>query len=237
MRVPALQAVRVLGAQLAAGAVVIRITIGTLNWPPDMWQQARRVVHDLVQRQQAEVDGHDLHDGAHSGQGGPDPGADEPGLRQRGVTDALRRRTPRAAPGSRRISRRSSPMSSPIRKTRSSRCIASRIAGPHRLAVALWSSPCQSAPPVPTRPATPLAVDEPGELLDRLGVPASANATARSSPRRRPAAARRHSSVGAGRRPPSRRGARVIGSRSIQRATSALSRYRSGSNIECARKR
>ena len=34
--VPALQAVGVLGGDLAAGPVVIRMTSGTLHWPPDM---------------------------------------------------------------------------------------------------------------------------------------------------------------------------------------------------------
>ena len=47
------------------------------------------VVEDLVQRQQAEVDGHDLDDRPEAGDGRPDPRADEGRLRQRRVADAV----------------------------------------------------------------------------------------------------------------------------------------------------
>ena len=53
-------------------------------------QQRGRVVHDLVERQQAEVDGHDLDDRPHAAERGPDAGADERRLRQRRVPDAVR---------------------------------------------------------------------------------------------------------------------------------------------------
>lgn len=53
-------------------------------------QQGCGVVHDLVEGQEAEVDGHDLHDGSHPAERGADPGADEPGLGQRGVADPFR---------------------------------------------------------------------------------------------------------------------------------------------------
>ena len=69
-----------------------------VNWPPDMCEMRGGVVHDLVERQQAEVDGHDLDDRAHAAQRGADAGADERRLRQRRVADALAARTPRAGP-------------------------------------------------------------------------------------------------------------------------------------------
>jgi hypothetical protein len=48
-----------------------------------------RVVDDLVHRQQAEVDGHDLHDGASAGHRGADGGADEALLGDRRVAHAV----------------------------------------------------------------------------------------------------------------------------------------------------
>ena len=51
--------------------------------------QRRRVVEDLVECEQAEVDGHDLDDRPHAAQRGADPGADERRLRQRRVAHAL----------------------------------------------------------------------------------------------------------------------------------------------------
>ena len=47
-------------------------------------------VHDLVQGEQREVDGHDLDDPPHPTEGRTDPGADEGELRQRRVADPLR---------------------------------------------------------------------------------------------------------------------------------------------------
>ncbi len=52
-------------------------------------QQGRCVVEDLIQRQQAEVHGHDLDYRTHAAQGRADAGADEAGFGQRGVADAL----------------------------------------------------------------------------------------------------------------------------------------------------
>ena len=51
--------------------------------------ERRRVVHDLVEGQQAEVDRHDLDDRPHAAERGADAGADERGLRERRVADAL----------------------------------------------------------------------------------------------------------------------------------------------------
>ena len=49
----------------------------------------RGVVHDLVERQQAEVDGHDFDDRPHAAHRRADSSADEGRLRQRRVADAL----------------------------------------------------------------------------------------------------------------------------------------------------
>ena len=77
----------------------------------------RRVVDDLVERQQAEIDRHHLDDRPHAAEGRADAGADERGLRQRRVADPLRPElleqpllTAYAPPYR--------PTSSPIRKTR-----------------------------------------------------------------------------------------------------------------------
>jgi hypothetical protein len=58
VRVPALQAVRVLRASWRPAPVAMRITSGTAELPARHVRAARRVVHDLVERQQAEVDRH-----------------------------------------------------------------------------------------------------------------------------------------------------------------------------------
>ena len=46
------------------------------------------VVNDLVHGEEAEVDGHQLYDRAKAGHGGADAGADDNGLRKRGVLEA-----------------------------------------------------------------------------------------------------------------------------------------------------
>ena len=51
--------------------------------------QRRRGVHDLVDRQQAEVDGHDLDDRPHAAERRADASADERGLRKWRIADAL----------------------------------------------------------------------------------------------------------------------------------------------------
>ena len=52
-------------------------------------QEGGGVVHDLVERQQAEIDGHDLDDRPHPAHGGADPDPGERRFRQRGVADPL----------------------------------------------------------------------------------------------------------------------------------------------------
>ena len=47
------------------------------------------VVDDLIEREQAEIHGHDFHDRSHPRHGGADPRADEGALRERRVTNAL----------------------------------------------------------------------------------------------------------------------------------------------------
>ena len=49
----------------------------------------RGVVDDLIERQQAEIDRHDLDDGAHPAQSRADAGPDEGRFRQRRIADAL----------------------------------------------------------------------------------------------------------------------------------------------------
>jgi hypothetical protein len=51
--------------------------------------QSGGVVEDLVEGEEAEVPGHDLHDRAHAGDGGADAGADEGRFRQRGVAHPI----------------------------------------------------------------------------------------------------------------------------------------------------
>ena len=49
----------------------------------------RGVVDDLIERQQAEIHGHDLDNRPHPGQRRADPGADKGALRQRRIANAL----------------------------------------------------------------------------------------------------------------------------------------------------
>ena len=53
-------------------------------------QQRRRVVHNLVQREQAEIDRHDLDYRPHPAERRADARAHEGGLGQRGIPDPLR---------------------------------------------------------------------------------------------------------------------------------------------------
>ena len=87
--IPPLEAVRMLGGHLAAAAG---------RHPHDQWNAelaARHVpdrggvVHDLVERKQAEVDRHDLDDRPHPAHRGADPRADERRLAQGRVADPV----------------------------------------------------------------------------------------------------------------------------------------------------
>ena len=115
---------------------------GTPNWPPDMWRQRGGVVDDLVQRQQAEVDRHDLDDRPHAAQRRADAGADERRFRQRRVADSLRPELLEQALGSPRSSRRSGRRPRPS-GTRARRAAAPR-GWPH--ARPRDRSSCQRAP-------------------------------------------------------------------------------------------
>ena len=53
-------------------------------------QEGGGVVHDLVEGEEAEIDGHDLDDRAHPAHRRADPHADEGGLREGGIADPLR---------------------------------------------------------------------------------------------------------------------------------------------------
>ena len=78
-----------LGGELAAGAGGHADHERHVELAARHVQQRGGVVHDLVEREQAEVDGHDLDDRAHAAERGADAGADEGRLRQRRVADAL----------------------------------------------------------------------------------------------------------------------------------------------------
>ena len=77
VRVPDLQAVRVLGGQLAPAARRHAHDQRHAHLPARHVAQRRRVVHDLVEREQAEVDRHHLDDRAHAAERRADPRADE----------------------------------------------------------------------------------------------------------------------------------------------------------------
>ncbi|MCY1238311.1 hypothetical protein D9M72_510400 [compost metagenome] len=90
MRQPPFQAVRVLGTQLPAGAGGHPDDQRHVELPAGHVQQRGGIVHQLVQRQQAEIDGHDLHNGTHPAQCRPDACAHEAGFGQWGVPDPFR---------------------------------------------------------------------------------------------------------------------------------------------------
>jgi hypothetical protein len=80
--VPALQAVGVLGGELAAGAGGHADHQRHVELATGHVAQGGRVVEDLVQGQQAEVDRHDLHDRAQTAKGGTDARPHDGRLRQ-----------------------------------------------------------------------------------------------------------------------------------------------------------
>ena len=89
MRIPALQTVGVLCGQLLARtrrhADHQRHAELTARHVPDRGGG----IHDLIQRQQAEVDGHHLDDRAHASGGRADAGTDKTGFAERGVADPV----------------------------------------------------------------------------------------------------------------------------------------------------
>ena len=89
VRVPALQAVRVLRRELPAGAGGHPDHQRHVQLAAGHVREGRGVVEDLVEREQAEVHGHDLDDRPQPGERGADARADEAGLRERGVADPL----------------------------------------------------------------------------------------------------------------------------------------------------
>ena len=89
VRVEVLEAVRVLRRELSAGARRHADHERDAHLPAGHVAQRRRVVEDLIEREQAEVHGHDLDDRPHAGDRRADPGADEGRLRERRVADAL----------------------------------------------------------------------------------------------------------------------------------------------------
>ena len=87
MRVPTLEAVRVLCRQLLAAAGRHADDDRHVELPARHVQQGGRRVHDLVEGQQAEVAGHHFDDRPHAAERRADAGADEAGLRERRVTN------------------------------------------------------------------------------------------------------------------------------------------------------
>ena len=90
VRVPHLERVRVLRRELAPAAGCHPHDERHAELAAGHVPQRRGVVEDLVEGEQAEVDGHHLDDRAHAAQRGPDAGPDEGRLGERRVADALR---------------------------------------------------------------------------------------------------------------------------------------------------
>jgi len=87
--IPALEAVRMLRGELAAGAGRHADHQRHRHLAAGHVRDGGGVVQDLVEGEQAEVAGHDLDDGPQPGQRRTDAGADETVLGQRRVDDAL----------------------------------------------------------------------------------------------------------------------------------------------------
>src|SRR5579864_1800081 len=89
MSIPTLETVRVLSRELTPRTG----SHSNYQWNIELTtrhvKDRRGVVHNLVEREQAEVDRHDLDDRPHSAQCRTDSGADESRLRERCVADAL----------------------------------------------------------------------------------------------------------------------------------------------------
>lgn len=86
---PAFERMGVLGGELFASAGRHTDDHGHVELAAGHVQDGSRVVEDLVQSEQAEVDGHDFDDGQHAGHGGADSCACVGGLAERGVDDAV----------------------------------------------------------------------------------------------------------------------------------------------------
>ncbi len=88
--VPAFEAVRMLGGELAAGAGRHADHQRHRELPARHVAVERRRIHDLVERQQAEIHRHHLDDGSQAAQGRADASTDETEFGQRRVADARR---------------------------------------------------------------------------------------------------------------------------------------------------
>src|SRR6266700_3582552 len=236
--VPAFQAVGVLGGELAAGPGGHADDQRDAELPTRHVQDRGGIVDDLVQRQQAEVDGHDLHDGPHTAQGGADSGTDEGRLRQRRVADALGAELLQQAladPEAPAVAadvlahQEHAPVALQRLAQRLPECLAvgELDPGPGRGALASRRAAHGVASRYTLRVSSPTG----------SGVPASANATAWSisapisaSMRARPSLSSAFFSI-------SRAEKVAIGSRRFHVSTSSLVRYSSGSYMEWARNR
>ena len=87
--IPALEAVGMLGCELASGTGGHADHDRHVQLPARHMAQRRRIVHDLVEGEQAEIHRHHLDDWPHAVQRRTDARAHEGGFGERGVADAL----------------------------------------------------------------------------------------------------------------------------------------------------
>ena len=127
MRVPAFQAVRMLGGELAAGAGRHADHQRHAELVARHVAHCGRGVEDLVEREQAEIHRHQFDDRAHAGHRRADAGAGKPGLRQRRIANSLRTELGKQALAHRVAAAVAADVLT-HEKTRLSRRIASRIA-------------------------------------------------------------------------------------------------------------
>ncbi len=160
VRVPALEAVRVLGGQLPARAGGHADDERHRTLPSRHVAERGGVVDDLIERQQAEVDRHDFDDRPQAAERRADPGADECGLGQAACRGCAPRRIPQAATWSPHSSHRSGRHPRPSER-RAGRCAAHR-AGPRAMP---RDRSCAASEP--RRPSCwPLRVDKALEFID-----------------------------------------------------------------------
>ena len=89
MGVPSLKAVRVLGCQLPPTAGRHADDHRHMELPARHVPDSGGIVHDLVERQQREIAGHDLHDREHPAHRGANAGTGKGAFGQRRVADAI----------------------------------------------------------------------------------------------------------------------------------------------------
>ena len=86
---PSLQRVRMLSRQLLSAACSHADHKRNVTLTSRHMQQSRGIVHNLIQCQQAEIYGHDLHNRSHAIHGGTDPGTGKGRFAKRCIDDAI----------------------------------------------------------------------------------------------------------------------------------------------------